>query len=132
MVDALYRKGRALAWMELPDERLLSDDGTSVTAEPPFDPETIDELFEATYQQISEWVDPTMEGYVLLAVRREWRQGRLGEALRLLQGKIKASNTDASLQRKRIELLEALGWTTWAEYERQWQLIRFPAAHPVF
>ncbi|MCL4177805.1 MAG: S8 family serine peptidase [Verrucomicrobia bacterium] len=132
LVDALYRKGRALAWMELPEERSADDDVAEDTGEPPFEPETIDALFEANYRELSRWVDPASDDHVLLAIRREWRQGRLGEALRLLQGKLISSPVDATLQRKRIQLFEALGWEAWAEHERQWQLVRFPCGYPRF
>lgn len=76
LADSLYRKGRALGYMELPD----------VIAEHPIeDPQRHDERFEATFKQLDELVDTTRPEFVLLRIRRERRRGEYQEALRLLE-----------------------------------------------
>lgn len=76
MADALYRKGRALGYMELPEV---------LEVRPIDDPQRHHEQFEATFKQLDALVDTTRPEFILLRVRRERRRGEFGEALRLLE-----------------------------------------------
>jgi tripeptidyl-peptidase-2 len=146
LLDALFRKGRALEWMEWPDEANASIPETPPTtdtprstdakrpseAEPPFEPAVVASWFEANFAELRRWTDPTEEPYLRLHIRREWRHGRLGEVLRLLQQSIDRNPSDVELQRKRIQVLADLGWDDWAEHYRAWLSIRFPKDFPGF
>ncbi|MGA1235400.1 MAG: S8 family serine peptidase [Limisphaerales bacterium] len=127
LIDALYRKGRALAWMELPEEG-ESDEGT----EPPFESDIIEKLFEANYAELMRWVEPEDSRVILLSIRREWRHGRLGEALRLLQVEIGRQPASRKLLEKRIRLLDELGWGRLADRERMQLLVRYPTSYALF
>jgi tripeptidyl-peptidase-2 len=118
LVDALYRKGRALGYMELPEvleKRPLKDKAAH------------DKAFEATFADLRKWVDTTEASYYLLHIRRERRLGRPGKALELLSKHLPSQPLNKELFIKRGELCDELGWKHWASYERQWQIIRFPA-----
>lgn len=127
LIDALYRKGRALAWMELPNE----GEADEIT-EPPFESDTIEKLFEANYAELIRWIDPEDARVILLTIRREWRQERLGEALRLLQLEIGRQPTSRKLLEKRIRLLDELGWEQLAERERMRLLLAYPTGYALF
>ena len=75
LADPLYRKGRALAYRELPDV---------VARDPISNPSKLNRDFEATFQRLQNLVDVTQPQFVLLAVRRERRRGYYGAALDLL------------------------------------------------
>ncbi|QGJ72307.1 Hypothetical protein PBC10988_40250 [Planctomycetales bacterium 10988] len=117
LVDTLYRKGRALGYMELPDvvEKL-----------PIEDPVALDEAFEANYAELAKWVDPTEEKYVLLHLRRERRKEHYGEALKWLDHYLEQKPTFYWYYKKRRDVFESLGWEIWREYENAWLAIRFP------
>jgi len=134
LIDALYRKGRALAWMELPDEEA---DGVTrgveeATAEPPFEPREIAEAFERNFAELERWIDPESDQVALLNIRREWRQGRLGKALELLQRQLDRHPKDRRLWNKRVELLRELGWTSWSKSAERALLVQFPGDYPPF
>ena len=117
LVDALYRKGRALGYMELPD----------VIAEHPIaDPEQHDRDFEANFAELRKWVDTTEKDYVLLHIRRERRHKRFGNALKLLNELIAKSPSNYWHFKKRRDIYEQLGWTHLHDNARRWLTIRFP------
>lgn len=123
LVDALYRKGRALGYMELPD----------VIAEHPIeDPEAHDRAFEANFAELRKWVDTTEKDYVLLHVRRERRRGRFGTALELLNRHAESSAPNYWYVKKRRDIFEKLGWTHAFENEQKRLLIRFPKDYESF
>lgn len=123
LVDALYRKGRALAYMELPD----------VIAEHPIaDQAAHDQLFEQNFETLARWVDTTEKKYFLLDIRRDRRQGRYGEAIRLLNRYIAEPPPTYLYYKKRRDMYGEMGWDDWQEYERRWLLIRFPQAYQPF
>ena len=123
LVDALYRKGRALGYMELPDV---------IQVHPIQNQRTHDRLFETNFQQLSRWVDTTDRKYCLLHVRRERRQQRYGAALRLLNQHIQAGNATYWFYKKRRDLYELTGWQHLRDYEHRWLLLRFPAQQVPF
>jgi len=117
LTDTLYRKGRALGYMELPD----------VIAKYPIDdPEAHDKAFEANFAELRQWVDTTKKKWVLLHVRRERRKSRYGTALKLLNKHIPNSEPTYWYIKKRRDIYEKLGWTHVWEYEKRWLLRKFP------
>lgn len=118
LTDALYRKCRAIAYMDLPDE---TDPNIKKS---PADPEKREELFEKTYQQLASWVDTTEEKYALVHDRRLRRMDRQGEALELLNKLIKQEPTKLILYKKRSDIYGELGWDFLQKYENQWRLLR--------
>ncbi len=123
LIDALYRKGRALGYMELPD----------VIAEHPIEnPEEHSRQFEANFAELQRWVDTTDEEYVLLHIRRERRRERFGAALELLNEQISKAKPTFWYHKKRRDIYEKLGWDHLWENERRWLRIRFPDAYEKF
>lgn len=117
LIDALYRKGRALGFMELPEV---------IATKPIADREKHSEQFEATYKALAQWVDPTTPDYFLLAVRRHRRNGELGEALSLLQKHMKSGPANYWHYKKRRDMLLELGWPQLADQATSNLIIRFP------
>ena len=117
LVDALYRKGRALAYMELPDV---------ISKHPIANPTLHEHRFESNFQELARWVDTTQREYFLLHIRRERRQGRYGSALRLVNHHIPNSPPTFFYFKKRRDLYELAGWQFLRDYEHRWLLIRFP------
>ena len=75
LVDALYRKGLALADRELSDV---------LDQHPLADPEAHTREFDEVFGQLQNWVDTTEDKYAWLHARRDWRHDRLGAALATL------------------------------------------------
>ncbi len=101
LIDALYRKGRALGYMELPD----------VLAKHPIkDPAAHNKAFEENFAELGRWVDTTETDYVLLHIRRARRLGRSGEALKLLNKQIADSAPTYWYYKKRRDVFEELKW----------------------
>jgi hypothetical protein len=98
----------------------------ATTSAPAADP------FEQAFADLQKWVDTTTGDYLKLHIQRDRRQGRLGEALRLLNKQIDDAPTKKELYEQRLELLDALGWPHWKQYEQHWLLIRFPDKYPPF
>ncbi|MEW4528493.1 hypothetical protein [Maioricimonas sp. JC845] len=120
LIDAVYRKGRALAYMELPDV---------VARHPIADQDEHDRRFEQNFLQLARLVDTTERKYFLLHIRRDRRQGNHGQAIRLLNRYL-ADTPDVWLfHKKRRDLYGLLGWSDWQAYEHAWMLIRFPEQH---
>jgi tripeptidyl-peptidase-2 len=117
LVDTLYRKGRALGYMELPDV---------VEKHPVADPKALDAAFEANFAALRRWVDTTETKYGLLHIRRERRHSRYGAAIKLLDRYIAASAPNYWYHKKRRDTYEKLGWKHLFESERRWLVIRFP------
>lgn len=123
LIDALYRKGRALAYRELPD----------VVAKHPIEDQAAhDAAFEANFVELARWVDTTEEEYFLLHIRRERRLGRRGNCLKWLNHYIPQAEPTYFYYKKRRDLYQELGWQHLYEYERDWLLRRFPQAYQPF
>ena len=100
LIRTLYRKGRALGYMELPD----------VVAEQPIqDQRTLDQEFEATFQRLSQIVDITQPDFILLAIRRQRRRRNYGLALDLVDLYRKQQPNPVWFQKKRRDLLTEMG-----------------------
>ena len=123
LIDTLYRKGRALGYMELPEV---------VVKTPIADPQAHDKAFEDNFNELRRWVDTTGEKYFLLHVRKERRKGRHGVALQLLLKHTADERPNPEHAEKRRDLVEALGWTHQLEYERRAMIVDFPKSAEPF
>jgi tripeptidyl-peptidase-2 len=123
LVDTLYRKGRALGYMELPDV---------IEKHPVDDPQAHDAAFEANFTALRRWVDTTETKYGLLHIRRERRKTRYGAALKLLDRYIASSAPNYWYHKKRRDTYEQLGWKHLYESENRWLVIRFPKRQEAF
>ncbi len=123
LVDTLYRKGRALGYMELPDV---------VAKHPIKDQAALDKAFEANFAELRKWVDTTDKQYFLLHVRRDRRLGRYGAALKLLNKYIADSPPTYWYYKKRRDIYRELDWKPLADYAATWLPIRFPAQREPF
>jgi tripeptidyl-peptidase-2 len=117
LADALYRKGRALGYMELPEV---------VEKHPIADAAAHDAAFEENFRELSRWVDTAAEKYYLLQVRRDRRKGRQGLALELLNRHLATESPNEEHFEKRRDMYGELGWEDLRDYEQRWILIRFP------
>ena len=88
--------------------------------------------FEAALTELRRWVDTASEDYSEVQIHDLGIHGRFGEELKLQRARIEAKPTDHELRKQAIQLLERLGWSRWAAYERQWLLRRFPRDYPLF
>ena len=123
LVDALYRKGRALAYMELPE----------VVADHPIaDKAAHAKAFDSNFKELGRWVDTTEKAYVLLHIRHERRRGRPAMALKWLTKYYPGTPANFWYVKKRRDLYEKLGWSHCHEYERRWLLVRFPKTYESF
>ncbi len=121
LIDTLYRKGRALGYMELPEV---------VAKNPIKDQKAHDKEFEATYKALSKWVDPTGSDYFLLHIRRAARKQQLGESLKWLNKYSSGSAPNYWYLEKRRKLYEALGWDHLADNAWQLRTSHFPNGKP--
>ena len=117
LVDAIYRKGRALGYMELPD----------VLAHTPIlDKAAHDAAFESNFQKLAGLVDVTEKRFVLLTIRRERRLQNSGRALELLERYINDQPPNYWYFKKRRDIYGELGWRMLRERAHEEILVRFP------
>ena len=118
LVEALVRK--ALCYAEMKDS---------------------DELFDSTVKQLKAWVDIDANGkYAALAIEREKRAGRYGNALKIIgKGLAKDSKDDAIrplsksfLLEERAKLMETLGYTALVEYDQSTRVSACPKSYAPF
>lgn len=117
LVDALYRKGRAIGYMELPDV---------IEKKPIEDEEAFTKRFEAAYQELAKWVDPTDEDYYLLAVRRHRRLDETAQAIKLLYKHYDDDNPRFLHLKKLRDMYGELGWEQMSDAVQDEMLVRFP------
>ncbi|GAB4858273.1 tripeptidyl-peptidase II Tpp2 [Ancistrocladus abbreviatus] len=132
LADALYQKGLALAELEsLKGEREAAE---SSKEEGAVDAHLKDNLFEENYKELRKWIDVKSSKYGMLSVIRERRSGRLGTALKVLNGIIQddGDSPKKKLYELKLSLIDEIGWAHVASYERQWMHVRFPASLPLF
>jgi tripeptidyl-peptidase-2 len=121
LIDTLYRKGRALGYMELPE----------VLAKNPIkDKKAHNKAFEDAYKALSKWVDPTGSDYFLLHIRREARKQHLGESLKWLNKYSGDAAPNYWYLEKRRKIYEALGWDHLTENAWQLRTSHFPNGKP--
>ncbi|MED6182811.1 tripeptidyl-peptidase II Tpp2 [Stylosanthes scabra] len=145
LAEALYQKGLALAEIEslkladLTTWCILSKEGDTEGAKKDKgksgeqsrdDPD----LFEENFRELKKWVDVKSPKYGILLVTREKRAQRLGTALKALWDIIQEDPEPAKKKfyELKLSLIEEIGWTHWATYEREWMLVRFPPTLPLF
>ena len=121
LIDTLYRKGRALGYMELPEV---------VAKQKIKDVKAHEKEFEATYKALSKWVAPTGSDYFLLHIRRAARKQQLGESLKWLNKYSSGAAPNYWYLEKRRKLYEALGWDHLAENAWQLRTSHFPNGKP--
>ncbi|KAL1319371.1 tripeptidyl-peptidase 2 isoform X1 [Arachis ipaensis] len=145
LAEALYQKGLALAEIEslkladLTTWCILSKEGDTEGAkkdeDKSGDQSTHDpDLFEENFRELKKWVDVKTPKYGILLVTREKRAQRLGTALKALLDLIHDDPEPAKKKfyELKLSLVEEIGWTHWATYEREWMLVRFPPTLPLF
>jgi len=117
LADLLYRKGRALGYMELPDV---------VKQFPIPDAAAHQRAFEHTFSELQRWVDTRHSKYALLHVRRDRRRGHLGAAMELLH-RLQDKNPDNYWYYKKLrDLYGELKWEHLQADAAAWMVIRFP------
>ncbi|NNE43803.1 MAG: hypothetical protein HKN12_06325, partial [Gemmatimonadetes bacterium] len=116
---ALYHKARALA------RAAAEADGGA-------DPAAVEAAREA-YREFQTWGEKDAEETLDLRVWNELAQGRPARALAELHAGLgQAEKPDRARYERRIDLLERLGWTHWAERARRDLAVRFPETPRVF
>jgi len=117
LTDALYRKGRALGYMELND----------VLAKHPIENRKAHhKAFEKNFAELGRWVDTKSPEFVLLHIRRERRLGHLETALGLLNQQVARDPSEYWYRKKRRDVLNGLGWHHLAERENATLRRSFP------
>ncbi|KAF3597894.1 hypothetical protein DY000_02026985 [Brassica cretica] len=125
LAEALYQKGLAMARIEnLKGEK--EDEGDEGSCQK--------DKFEENFKELTKWVDVKSSKFGTLTVLREKRLSRLGTALKVLEELIQNENQTANkkLYELKLGLLEELGWSHLATYEKQWMQVRFPTSLPLF
>ncbi|WZY85249.1 hypothetical protein YC2023_031633 [Brassica napus] len=125
LAEALYQKGLAMARIEnLKGEK--EDEGDEGSCQK--------DKFEENFKELTKWVDVKSSKFGTLTVLREKRLSRLGSALKVLEELIQNENQTANkkLYELKLGLLEELGWSHLATYEKQWMQVRFPTSLPLF
>ena len=128
LTDALYRKGRALGYLETQlreNDDINSDVKKTQISE-------VKNKFESNFSELQKWVETKDDKFVLLHIRRENMHDRIATALKLLNEKIKRLPHDKKLYKKRIRLLGELEWDEWKAHEEKWQILRFPTKYQLF
>ena len=130
LVDTLYRKARAVGFMEL---STLDEEWVESNASAGWSSERIESTFNETYQRLESWVDIEGSDFYRLAIRRDRRMGNLGTALKKLRPHIAGEGLkDEGLLKKRVAILRELGWRELADAEEAWLLRKFPSRPPLF
>jgi tripeptidyl-peptidase-2 len=76
----------------------------------------------------ADWSDCCFDLRLADALLREWR----GQALAMLNERIKTHPVKRELYDERLELLEKMDYAHWAAYEKRWLLRRFVDEYPLF
>ncbi|MFT4691916.1 MAG: tripeptidyl-peptidase-2 [Limisphaerales bacterium] len=138
LADALYLKGRAIAYAE--DMILRVKEAAKVPADQKPKAETAEvppklerRAFEKNFRELGKWVNTTDDAYVLLHIRHDRRQRRFASGLKLLEARMaKMALPDKKYLDKRVKILDSLGWKDWVAYEKKWNILRFPKAYQPF
>jgi len=117
LIEALHAKGLAMS-------------KTLQLKTVPTEEET--ERFLTHVQLMKKWISTmdTDSKYLHINVAHELVKKEFGSALSLLRKHIATSPSKESYE-EMIKVLELLKWNHWSEYERKWQLIRFPNDFPL-
>ncbi|KAH7557647.1 hypothetical protein JRO89_XS11G0196700 [Xanthoceras sorbifolium] len=143
LTEAIYQKGLALVELESLKQAerpsaltaTESTEGVDKTGEQST-PESggQPDLFEDNFKELRKWVDTKSSKYSTMLLIRERRHGRLGTALKVLNDMIQddAEPPKKKLYEQKVSLLEDMGWSHLATYERLWMHVRFPTSLPLF
>lgn len=96
LIEALYRRGRALGYQELPDV---------IQKFPVSNPADLQRRFESNFQHLARLVDTTAPRFILLSIRRERRRGCYGRALQLVERYRTTHPDPVWYHKKRFDLL---------------------------
>ncbi|XP_037496420.1 tripeptidyl-peptidase 2 isoform X2 [Jatropha curcas] len=135
LAEALYQKGLAISDIESLErekaEPVAAPEGTKGGK---YAPGGQQDLFEENFKELRKWVDVKSSKYGTLLVIRERRCGRLGTALKVLNDMIQddADPPKKKFYELKLSLLDEIGWSHLATYERQWMHVRFPPSLPLF
>ncbi|KAI4384768.1 hypothetical protein MLD38_002876 [Melastoma candidum] len=131
LVEALYRKGLAIAEIESVSQEKASAAGDDEPTEGPCLPPG---LFDENFKELKKWVDVKTSKHGTLLVLSEKRHGRLGTALKVLNDMIQEDGDPPKRQlyELKLSLLADIGWDHSLSYEEEWMHVRFPAALPLF
>ena len=122
LIDALYRKVRAVAYRELPD----------VIAKTPIkDQAKQDKEFDQAYKALEAWADPAGSDYWLLEVRKNRRSKQTAIAIKLLNKNLKASSPLLHYKKRR-DMFNELGWDNWKSWQEKQMLLKFPKQTPPY
>ncbi|KAF5457840.1 hypothetical protein F2P56_021917 [Juglans regia] len=134
LADALYQKGLALLDIESLEGEKASDLASSDAKDVDKTSDIRPDVFEENFKELKRWVDVKSSKYGTLLVLHERRSGRLGTALKVLNDIIQEDGDPPKkkLYDLKISLLDEIGWSHLATYERQWMFVRFPASLPLF
>ncbi|KAG6716915.1 hypothetical protein I3842_04G072100 [Carya illinoinensis] len=134
LADALYQKGLALLDIESQEGEKASDLASSDAKDVDKTSDIQPDVFEENLKELKRWVDVKSSKYGTLLVLQERRSGRLGTALKVLNDIIQEDGDPPKkkLYDLKISLLDEIGWSHLATYERQWMFVRFPASLPLF
>jgi tripeptidyl-peptidase II len=121
MADVLYRKGRALGYMELPEV---------LEKHPIEDKKAHDKAFNENFTKLKALVDTKGSNFVLLHIRNETRRGRHAEALELLTKHAASDPTNYWYMEKRRKLYGKLGWRHLESIQRLAILSEHPNGKP--
>lgn len=116
VIDALYRKGRAIGYRELPEV---------IAVRPIEDPAALDRAFRENLAELGRWTNLESESVYLLKLRDLRRDEKFGAGAKLLQQR---ATDEAGFWPawKRFEIYDSLGWTAEREMARSDLLERFP------
>lgn len=119
LVDALYRKCRAIAYVE--DSKKAATDGAASGEEEEL------ESFEMAFKELAKWVDTTSEDFILVHIRDLRRKGQIAAGLKSLKPFLnKTHPNDKKFHKKKLKLLEELGWDEWADTQRKFLFNHYP------
>nr|KYP62018.1 Tripeptidyl-peptidase 2 [Cajanus cajan] len=140
LAEAMYQKGLALAEIESIKDvdkspgLVTTEEAKDMDQKQSTDDRGHEDLFEENFKELKKWVDVKSTKYGILLVTRERRAQRLGTALKVLCDIIQddAEPAKKKFYELKLSLLDEMGWTHLAAYERQWMHVRFPPSLPLF
>ena len=117
LMDALYRKARAIGYRELPEV---------LKKAPIEDVEAQAKAYNDSLKALARWVDLNDPEYVLLLVRKHRRQKEYAQAINLLNKYLSKSDNQSLWLKKRRDMLKQLGWEEWASRQHDALLVHYP------
>ncbi|MCA8988563.1 MAG: tripeptidyl peptidase II, partial [Planctomycetaceae bacterium] len=122
LIDALYRKARAIGYRELPEV---------VDKQPIADQAAQDQQFAEALKALEVWQDLNEEQSYLLLVRKHRRTGEYAQAIQLLNKKLDESSPLLHYKKRR-DMFGEMGWEAWQSWQQQQMLLDFPKEHPPY